>query len=82
MDINDIRGALGVAPKQTRHAPAILSALDNTPCVYCSQPVGSEARGSSQCIHCIRRQIDLDATCPDPDQVDRILVMEGRLKAT
>lgn len=72
-------GYIDHAPK-SRHSPEVLRALDNTHCIYCGQPVGIDARGSSQCIPCIRRQIDLDSQGLDPDQVDRILWTDGRTR--
>lgn len=60
------------------HAQSILNALDRHPCGYCGRPVGREARGSSQCVACIRRQIELEANGMPTEQAERVLELEGR----
>jgi len=45
-------------PRRRSHSLAIIRALDNTPCQDCGKPVGSEARGSRQCLACLKKEID------------------------
>ncbi|MNT88544.1 hypothetical protein D3C72_2291210 [compost metagenome] len=43
-------------PRRRGHAVAIIRALDATPCEDCGEPVGPEARGSRQCLTCLKKE--------------------------
>lgn len=45
------------------HTPEINRILDETTCVTCGNPVGTEARGSAQCKPCILGEIAFDEAC-------------------